>query len=103
MVTTQRHSTACGANFGIVCHRYDALCVPRRVGRNNVSAITVPPGDSRALAAAMRALLDNEELRMRLAEGARKEVSAKYSLNKMVASTLEIYREILDANKISGK
>ena len=51
----------------------------------------------------MRALLDNEELRMRLAEGARKEVSAKYSLNKMVASTLEIYREILDANKISGK
>ncbi len=67
------------------------------VGVDGVSALTVPPGNAAALAKAMNSLLDDPGLRDRLAAGARQAVQEKYSLDRMVRSTFDVYQEVLGA------
>jgi glycosyltransferase involved in cell wall biosynthesis len=56
----------------------------------------VPPGDARALAAALdHALSLDAETRMALGARARKSVLARYTTERMCAATLDVYRELL--------
>ena len=63
------------------------------VSRDGESGITVPPADVQALAGALGHLLDAPALRERLGEGARARVRGEFSLHRMVAATLALYRE----------
>ena len=55
----------------------------------------VPAGDVEAMAEALRALLKDEDERARLSERARKAARERFSLDRMVASTEQVYREAL--------
>lgn len=57
------------------------------------TGITVPPADAGALAAALRSLLDDAALRARLGAAARERVRTRFSLARMAADTLALYRE----------
>lgn len=63
------------------------------VSRDGESGITVPPADAGALAGALGRLLDAPDLRRRLGQGARARVRREFSLDRMVADTLALYRE----------
>jgi rhamnosyl/mannosyltransferase len=63
------------------------------VSRDGETGITVPPADVEALAAALRRLLDDAPLRRRMGQAARERVRREFSLDRMVARTLQIYRE----------
>jgi len=63
------------------------------VSRDGESGITVPPADARALAGALGRLLDAPALRERLGRAARERVRREFSLERMAAETLALYRE----------
>lgn len=62
---------------------------------NGVSGIVVPPGDADALAAAMRRLYDEPELRARLGSAARRRIAEDFNIADTVERTLALYRELL--------
>ncbi len=55
----------------------------------------VPPRDPRALAEALRRLLDDRELRERMGEAGRRRVAESFSAEAMERRILEIYDEVL--------
>lgn len=67
------------------------------VSRDGESGITVPPADVQALAGALGHLLDAPRVRRRLGDGARARVRREFSLERMVADTVAIYREAAGA------
>lgn len=67
------------------------------VSRDGESGITVAPADAGALAEALNRLLDDAHLRARLGRGARERVEREFSLHRMVADTLALYREAAGA------
>jgi rhamnosyl/mannosyltransferase len=67
------------------------------VSRDGESGITVPPADVQALAGALGHLLDAPHVRRRLGDGARDRVRREFSLERMVADTVAIYREAAGA------
>jgi glycosyltransferase involved in cell wall biosynthesis len=72
-----------------------AGALPEVVGRNGDAAMTVPPSDAEALAAAMRTLLDDPHERKRLAEAGRKRVIERFTWERAAVSTTDQYRQIL--------
>src|SRR5947209_10420553 len=56
----------------------------------------VPVGDVEALAEALRVLIEDERERARLSEGARVAARERFSLERMVTSTEQVYREALN-------
>jgi len=62
--------------------------------QNQVTGLLVAPGDAAVLAGAIRRLIDEPSLRARLGEQAQRLQRAKYSLEAMADSYLEIYREL---------
>jgi glycosyltransferase involved in cell wall biosynthesis len=56
------------------------------------TGLLVPPGDSRGLAQAIIMLLKDEELRCRLARGARRFAETELSWPQIAARTMEVYR-----------
>ena len=56
----------------------------------------VPPGDSRALADAIRMLMDDESLRDRLGAAGRRSILERFSWRKAAEETLAVYEEMLD-------
>lgn len=70
------------------------------VSRDGESGITVPPADVQALAGALGHLLDAPRARRRLGDGARERVRREFSLERMVAHTIAIYREAAGAQPI---
>jgi glycosyltransferase involved in cell wall biosynthesis len=58
------------------------------------AGLLVPPGDSHAMAAAIRRLHDDKNLRTRLGKAARKRAIRLYTEERMVDSTLDVYRSI---------
>ena len=60
---------------------------------HGVTGLNVPPGDPLALAAAINALLDNEELRLRLGDAARTRVQSEFHARRVAQLELEIYQE----------
>lgn len=65
------------------------------VSLHGVTGLTVPPADPQQLATAIQTLLDDHELRLRLGTAARQRAQQEFSLDKMAADTLEIYRTLL--------
>lgn len=60
-----------------------------------VNGLLVPPGEADALAAAIRHLCMETELRERLAIAARQSVEACFSLERQAAAVLDCYRAVL--------
>ena len=62
---------------------------------DGVTGLLVPPGDSAALAEAILALLDDPALRERMGQHAREKAVAEYSVDKILAKTLDFYQRAL--------
>ncbi|HVN29776.1 MAG TPA: glycosyltransferase family 4 protein [Candidatus Binataceae bacterium] len=62
---------------------------------DDTSGIKVPPADADALAAALKGLLNNPELRRQLGMNAMERIAEEYSMTAMAEQTLEVYLECL--------
>jgi glycosyltransferase involved in cell wall biosynthesis len=60
--------------------------------RDEIDGLLVPPSDDKALAAALRRLMDNPELCRRLGAAARERVIERFNLKKNVGALAEVYR-----------
>jgi glycosyltransferase involved in cell wall biosynthesis len=58
------------------------------------TGILVPPADVAALAAAIKRLVENRELRLRMAKAARKRVLQKFNWQQAAKQVLEVYQEV---------
>jgi rhamnosyl/mannosyltransferase len=63
--------------------------------KDGVSGLTVPVGNTEALAAALERLLSDHELRTRLGAQAKERAWREFSIDRMVTETLAVYREAL--------
>lgn len=63
-------------------------------GIHGATGLTVAPGDADALAAAMKRLAENPEERREMGRAARKRVEERYTMERMLAGTLELYEEL---------
>lgn len=68
------------------------------VSPHGVSGLTVPPADSAALAAAISQLLDQPDWRAELGERARQRVAEKFTVDKMVQNTFELYQDVMNGH-----
>ena len=66
--------------------------LPEVVGADNDTALLVPPGDSEALATALRRGLDDPELRARIGAAGRQRIIERWSWKITGAKTVEQYR-----------
>ena len=64
------------------------------VSPHGVSGLTVPPADSVALGNAINQLLHQPHRHAELGEWARSRVKQKFTVERMVQSTFELYQEI---------
>jgi len=71
------------------------------VVRDGETGLLVPPGDARALAAALGRLLADAPQRKRFGEAGRERWRAEFTLERSVARTLALYRAVL-ADRDSG-
>jgi len=62
----------------------------------------VPIGDAEALAEAICKLLDDPNARVRLAANALHAVRERFSLDRMVAATEQVYQEVLEHRQVEG-
>ena len=67
----------------------------REVVRHQETGLLVPPGDQRALEAALTELLKDAGLRARLGGAARALVEAEFALPRVLGETLAVYRGLL--------
>ena len=65
--------------------------------RHGISGLIVPPGDVAALAAALSLLVEDEGLRRRLGEGARRRFQQEFSLERMTERVLAVYADVAGA------
>lgn len=63
------------------------------VNQHEVTGLVVPPGDERALADALNALVSDQALRERLGRRARERAITEFSTPRMVERTLAVYHE----------
>jgi len=66
---------------------------------NGVSGTLVPPGDVDALKENIIRILSDEQLAHELGKNARKRVVDRFSLDRMVEDTLNVYESVLGGNK----
>jgi glycosyltransferase involved in cell wall biosynthesis len=59
------------------------------------AGLLVPPGDAAAITAAVSRLLDDRELACRLGRAARSVIAERFSVDRMVRSTEDLYSELL--------
>lgn len=64
------------------------------VSLDGVSGLTVPPGDTVALAAAINTLLGDDELRARYGAAARRRVDQLFTLEAMTNKMLDLYEQV---------
>ena len=61
--------------------------------RNDIDGILVPPSDDRALASAIKRLIDDSALRRRLGVAARRRVMDKYNLDRNIEVLAQIFTD----------
>jgi len=69
------------------------------VNVDGVTGLVVPPGDSKALAAALGTLLSNDDFRRRLGEQAKSRAIAEFSIERMVTENVLVYREAIEGQR----
>lgn len=67
----------------------------RFVNQHEVTGLLVPPGDHRALAAALNRLLGDSDLRARMGAAGRRRVEQEFDAARMVSRTRDLYDEVL--------
>jgi glycosyltransferase involved in cell wall biosynthesis len=67
----------------------------KEIIRDGKTGLLVPIGDEKKLAASVSLLLDDEQKRVRMSREAQLDVTTRFSLERMVAETEEIYRNSL--------
>lgn len=67
----------------------------RRAIEDGVTGVLVEPSSPKALAEAIGALLDNEELRRSMGRRARERVELEFSIDAMVEDTIDLYERLL--------
>jgi rhamnosyl/mannosyltransferase len=72
------------------------------VSPHGVSGLTVPPADSVALGNAINQLLHQPHRQTELGERARNRVKQKFTVERMVRSTFELYQEITNGQSGEG-
>ncbi len=73
------------------------------VSLHGVSGLTVPPRDPGALAHAINRLLDDQDLRGRFGEAARRRVEAEFTIDLMGRRMLGLYDELLGLESALGR
>ena len=63
---------------------------------NGINGVLVEAGNSDALAEAILRLLENSEQRQRLGESAREKIKERFSIDKMVSKTEQVYSKFLN-------
>jgi glycosyltransferase involved in cell wall biosynthesis len=71
----------------------------REVVEDGRTGIIVPPANSAKIAAAIQRLVESDELRSQMGAAARVRVVENYSMEKMAARTLALYRECVRKRK----
>ena len=66
----------------------------REIVRHNENGLLVPPRDSKALADALKILIENPELRKKMGSRGREIVEAEFSEEIVVKQTMEVYKRI---------
>jgi glycosyltransferase involved in cell wall biosynthesis len=66
--------------------------------KNHETGILVPPGDSIRLAEAINYLLENEDVRLKMAREGRKLVIEQYSLENACNKLCSIYKQLMESN-----
>lgn len=72
------------------------------VNQDGVTGLTVPPGDSPALAEALNRLLRDEPLRRRLGTQGRERVYREFTHEINASRTLQLYADVLSGKPIRG-
>ena len=70
--------------------------LPEVAGPDGETCVSVPPGDSEALAAALSRVLDNPEMAARIGTAGRERVIGRWSWRHTADQTVEHYRALLD-------
>ena len=79
-------------------------CIASNVGGNvdliqdGETGLTVEPGDVDSLTRALRRLLEDADLRVRLGQNARAKAQ-EFPVEKMIARTTQVYQEVLDGSR----
>ena len=68
--------------------------VPELV-EDGVTGFLVPPKDSKALAEALRKLIDDPDLRQRMGRAGRGKALREFTLDRMLRETERVYEEVL--------
>jgi rhamnosyl/mannosyltransferase len=71
------------------------------VSLDQVTGLSVPPGDTCALAAAINRLLDDDALRSRFGDAARARAESEFSVEIMKGRILSLYRQVLGNQAVS--
>ncbi|MDA8119234.1 MAG: glycosyltransferase [Gammaproteobacteria bacterium] len=87
----QLEAMACGKPV-VCCELYNGVTY---VNRHGETGLVVPPRDPEALAEVLNRLLNDPGLRVRLGEQGRRRARAEFSVESMVAGTLDVYRSVL--------
>lgn len=83
---------ACG--LPIIC---TDILGTKEVIEDGITGLMVPPRNSLALSEAIMTLLDNEDLRKRLGENARKTVIERHNWNLIIDKLEKVYSEVIEA------
>jgi glycosyltransferase involved in cell wall biosynthesis len=73
-----------------------AGALPEVTGPDGEAALLVPPGDAEALAAGLRRLFDNPQLRAQLGEAGRRRVIERFTWRAAASATAESYRKTIE-------
>jgi rhamnosyl/mannosyltransferase len=65
------------------------------VNQHGITGLSLPLGDSSALAKAIQELIDNPHMCEQMGEAGRKRVEETFTIEKMAAAVFEVYREVL--------